>query len=143
MCTDESHRIVLDNCIEDVIGASENASRKSIPDTRALKDSADDTSKRKVIPGWSDLVVPKKEEAKFNYQLWLSANKPRTDDLFKNMWHSRNQSKYAKRQVFKRHKFVDACVSGDKDLFKEINNLKDMYHGIDNRTGSSQSLESL
>ena len=76
MCKDKSHRIALDNYIEDVIGASENASKQFIPYTRAPRESANNASKRKVIPGWNDLVAPKKEEAKFHYQLWLCANKP-------------------------------------------------------------------
>ena len=173
LCKDESHRIALDSYIEDVIGASENASKQFIPYTRAPKDGANDASKRKVIPGWNDLVAPKKDEAKFHYQLWLCANKPRTGNLFTNMCRSRNQFKYAKRKcinaekLIKRDKFVDACVSGDKDLFKEIkkmrgrdniisskmdgktspediaDHLKDLYHGIYNRTGSSAPLENL
>ena len=68
LCTDENNRIILDNYIKDVIGASENVSKQFIPYSRAPKNSANDVSKRKVIPGWSDLVVPKKEEAKYPYQ---------------------------------------------------------------------------
>ena len=85
LCTDYIHRIAHDNYIEDVIGASKNVSKQFIPYTRAPKDSANDAGKRKVIPGWSDLVVPKNKEAKYPYQLWLSPNKTRTDDLFNNM----------------------------------------------------------
>ena len=103
---DESHWIALDNYFEDVFGASENASKQSIPYTRAPKDSASNASKRKVIPGWSDLVAAKKEEAKFHYQLWLSAKKPCTDDIFNNMCHSRNQFKYAKRQCINAEKLI-------------------------------------
>ena len=110
----------------DVIGGSENAFKQSIHCTRAPKDRANAASKRKVIPAWSDLVVPKKEEAKCHYQFWLSANKPHTDDLFNNMCRSRNQFKYTKRlfnnaeKLIKRDEFVDACVSGDKNLKKKF-----------------------
>ena len=60
------------------------------------------------------------EEAKISYQLWLSAN---IDDLFNSMCCSKNPFKYVKRQfineekLIKGDKFVDACVSGGKDLF--------------------------
>ena len=75
-CTNKSHRIALDNYIEDVIAASEDASKEFIPYTRAPKNGANKASNRKVIAGWNVLVAPKKDEAKFHYQLWLSANKP-------------------------------------------------------------------
>ena len=51
LCMDENNRIILDNYIEDVIGASENVSKQFIPYTRAPNDRANDASKRKVIPG--------------------------------------------------------------------------------------------
>ena len=172
-CKDVEHRNLLDKYIEDIIGASEDAAKEFIPYTRVNKKNANKASQRKVIAGWNDLVAPKKEEANFHYQLWLSANKPRVGDLYNNMCRSRNQFKYAKRQCInvekemKRDKFVEACVSGDKDVFKEIkkmrrrdnivsskmdgkanaediaDHLRDLYSGIYNRTGSSEPLENL
>ena len=76
-----------------------------------------------------------------------------------------HQCRETDQERYKKIKFVDVCVFGDNILFKEIkkirgrddvvsskmdgntnpddiaNHLKDMYHGIYNRTGSSQSLE--
>jgi len=56
-------------------------------------------NKRKVIPGWNDLVQPLKEECQFYHQIWLSAGKPSNGDIFWNMRMSKNNFKELKENV--------------------------------------------
>ena len=85
---------------------------------------------RKVIPGWTTLVEPFKEEARFWYQVWVSGGKPIGNELHNNMKVSRNNFKMAKKkcinatEILKREKFTEACLNGDKDMFEELKKMR-------------------
>ena len=67
-CKDPDHRKNLDKYVIDIIESVEEATQKNIPYTNSKKNNA---SKRKVIPGWTELVEPYKQEAQFHYSVWL------------------------------------------------------------------------
>ena len=49
----------------------------------------------KVVPGWSDLVKPFSDDAKFWHAIWTSANKPLNTELHHIMKRTRNRYHYA------------------------------------------------
>ena len=111
----------------DVLECIESSASENIPYTG---NNNNNKKNRKPIPGWSEMVEPFKQDARFWYQLWLSAGKPSDGDLFQNMRKSRRVFKSAKRKcvnagaALKRQNFIEASLSGDKDLFKELKKMR-------------------
>ena len=75
-------------------------------------------------------MKPFKEEADFHFGLWNIAGRPQNTELHWAMKHSKNQYHYAVKRLKKsvnsiiNNKFVEACLNGGIDIFKEIKNLK-------------------
>ena len=81
----------------------------------------------KKLPGWSELIKPYQEDAKFYYALWLSYGKPLNCDLHNAMKHYRNQYHFAIRRLkrnqenIKNQKLLDHCLNGNStNLIKEF-----------------------
>ena len=102
----------------------------SIPFNRPQSSKRNKATKRKVIPGWTELVLPQKNEENVRYQLWLSDNKPKEGYIYWNMRLSRSNFKQAKKkcvnaaELIKRDKFTEACLIGDKNMFEELKKMK-------------------
>ena len=82
------------------------------------------------IPGWREEVEPHREEARFWFNVWVSAGRPNKGELYHIMCRTRNIYHYAVRktkrrsQYFKAQKLFEASLSGDMDLLKEMKNIK-------------------
>ena len=128
-CQSLEHKQFIDKYISDIINCVEVSGKESIPHTRPTQ-GKQSISNRKVIPGWTELVNPYKQEANFWYSVWYSAGKPSTGELHQIMRQTRNQFKYAKRRCqnaadkIKRDKLVQAALNGDCNLFEELDKLK-------------------
>ena len=161
----------IDSYTIDIIKCLESSAEKCVPYTRPKMGKK--TVKRKSVPGWVDLVKPQQEKAKFWYQIWHSADKPRAGQLFNIMRFTRNQFRYARRkclkavETIKRDRFIEASMKGDRDLFEELNKIKksnrmgpskmdgksnaddiadhfgEIYKTIYNREGSEEPLKNL
>ena len=172
-CKDENHRIALDDYILEILDSIEESTKQKIPYSNASSESASKASRRKIIPGWTELVQPHKDEANFWYATWRSAGKPRHGNLYDNMRFYRNRFRYAKRRcenaaaAVSRDRFIESCLLGDKDLFKELkkfkgtqqkivsrmdgktdpvsiaDHLKGLYENLYNRTGTEEPLKNL
>ena len=68
-CTDLDHRVDIDTYTKDIVKCLETSAANYIPYTRPKQGSK--VSKRKVVPGWVELVKPHQDKAKFWYQVCL------------------------------------------------------------------------
>ena len=127
-CQSLEHKNDIDQYILDIIKSIEHSAQEYIPYTKPR--SGKQNSPRKVIPGWTELVQPFCQEAKFWYSVWYSAGKPNSGELHTIMCHTRNRFKYAKRRCqnacdrIKRDKLVQAALSGDCNLFEELGKIR-------------------
>ena len=123
-CNNNKHKEDIDNYIIELIECMEKAAQENIPYTGSGENRGKKKC-RKPVPGWSELVEPHKQDARFWYQLWLSGGKPKNGSLYQNMRISRSNYRSAKRKCtvaaekIKRDKFVEACLNGDRDMFEE------------------------
>ena len=170
-CTDPVHRVNIDGYTVDIIKCLESSAETFIPYTRPKQGRK--SSRRKSVPGWVELVKPHQEKAKFWYQVWFSAAKPRAGQLFNIMRFTRNQFRLARRkclkavETIKRDRFIKATMEGDRDMFEELNKIKksgaagpskmdgktnaddiadhfgEIYKNIYNREGSDEPLKNL
>ena len=58
-------------------------------------------------PGWSDVVRPFQDDAKFYHSLWLSYGKPVNCNLYNVMKRSRNQYHYAVRRMKRNEEYIN------------------------------------
>ena len=78
-----------------------------------------------VIPGWSDTVLPLKQDAAFWHFMWREADRPDQGQLRDIMVRTRNQYHYLVRKVKKlagqirATKLLEACETSSLDLLKE------------------------
>ena len=121
-CSNPSHLDQITAFTNDVLEAIVASVEETIPMTKPTNTS----SLEKCLPGWTEHVKPFKDEADFGFSLWISANKPQNNDLHWAMRHSRNQYHYAFRRLkkkvnlIKNNKFLNACLNGGVNIFKEI-----------------------
>ena len=86
--------------------------------------------KAKIVPGWTDMVKPFSENAKFWHAIWISAGRPLNTELHRIMKRTRNAYHYAIRKCKKaaeniiRTKLLENCVTGGNDVFNELRKLR-------------------
>lgn len=121
-CNNPSHIHVIDEYINSVINSIDSASFDTIPLQHPVKTN----SGAKNLPMWNEMVAPFKIDAQFWHGIWLSAGRPINTELHTIMKRTRNiyhmnirKCKRAFNKI-KADNFLNACVNGDIDLFKEI-----------------------
>ena len=121
------HKEDIETYTIEVLEAIENAAKNTLP----ISTIGESKSKRKkTTPGWSEFVKPYLEESKFWKNLWVSAGKPTTGDLFNVMKNSKLQYKYAVRRLkragesIQNNKFVDSIVNGGVNIYEEIKKFR-------------------
>ena len=148
-CKNVEHIIGLDDFVLNLLETVETSTKRSIPYSSPKTETPNKASQRKYIPGWKEHVHPLKEEAVFWYAEWRYVGKPRTGVLYDQMRFSRNQFRYAKRKclnaasLISRDRFVESCLSGDKDLFAELNKFKGSPQNIATKVDGHTDLESI
>ena len=86
--------------------------------------------KAKIVPGWSDVVKPFSESAKFWHAIWISAGRPLNNELHRIMKKTRNVYHYALRKckkaadAIKRTKLIETCTTNGGDIFSELKKLR-------------------
>ena len=101
-CQNDTHSLERDNLVIDMMSQVIESSHQYIP-TSSGKSSRkhSDSPIDKSIPGWKDIVKPYKDEAKFWYGVWQSADRPNQGVLKNIMTKTRNQYHYAIRRIKK------------------------------------------
>ena len=90
-CKEDSHIRRMDDYTKNVLDAVD----RSI--NNVAKKNRSNISKAKVVPGWSEIVSPFADEAKFWSAIWVSAGKPLNTSLHHIMKRTRNRNHYAIR----------------------------------------------
>ena len=122
-CKDSGHIQEIDQYTKEVLGAIDS-SIKSIASAKRQ------TTRAKIVPGWSDTVKPFCEEAKFWHAIWISAGRPINTELHRIMKRTRNAYHYAVRKCkkaaenIKRTKLLENCMVGGNDVFKELRKMR-------------------
>ena len=115
---------MIDDYTREVLKAVDN-SIESI-----AKKKRNNIPEAKVVPGWSDLVKPFADEAKFWSAVWVSAGKPINTVLHKLMKHTRNKYHYAIRKCKRasenilKDKMPNSCLAGKDNIFDKIHKMR-------------------
>ena len=141
-CDIHEHRVESDDYIEDVLNAISCSAGESLPWSSSTSGKPSGIK----IPGWNEQVKPYKDNARFWFSVWLSADKPQNCELHNIMRRTRNiyhynvkKCKKAEEQV-RKEKLLSAVLdpSSDVDIFKEIKQMRkakeSFVNKIDNKT---------
>ena len=127
-CTDINHKQELDIFTLGLLESIQEIAESSLPVPGTSGKSKEDLKKK--CPGWKEAVKPFKDDAYFWHQTWKSWGRPINDDLHRMMKRTRNKYhfEYKKCQKaedkIKKSKLLDACVSGNGDLFQELKSIR-------------------
>ena len=119
-CTEINHIEEIDTYTRDVLKAMD-VSINTVGTTKRTNIKG-----AKVVPGWSEMVKPFCDEAKFWAAVWSSAGKPINTTLHQIMKRARNQYHYALRRCkmaadkVKKDKLLHSCVNGKNNIFDEL-----------------------
>ena len=93
-CSDSCHHNDLDNYCKYVVDSLDSAVHTNIPFSKPK-------AGKSIKPGWSVLVRPYQDDAKFWHAIWISLGKPINCEIYNVMKHTRNLYHYAVRRVKK------------------------------------------
>ena len=91
-CSDSNHYKDLDAFCNGIISSIDSAVHTNIPLSKP-------NASNPIKPGWSVLVKPFQDAAKFWHAIWISMGKPLNCQIYNVMKHTRNQYHYAVRRV--------------------------------------------
>lgn len=118
-CSNPSHRIDIDVFCNEILNALDSSTTRHIPPVK--------TPHEKKLPGWSDLVKPFQEDARFYYAVWESYGKPLNCPIHNLMKQSKNRYHYAVRSIkrqsekLRNDKLLDHCLKGNAtNIVKEF-----------------------
>ncbi len=122
-CKDTRHLEEVDTYTRNVLDAVDSAIT-SIASTKRQNNSS-----VKIVPGWSELVKPFCDDAKFWNAIWISSGKPINTELHRIMKRSRNVYHYAIRkckraeEAIKKDRLLKNCATSGRDIFSELRRL--------------------
>ena len=123
-CIDENHRLQMDVYVNDVLKIMDSCVEAISEGKRS------NIGRAKVVPGWTDVVKPFKDEALFWNAVWTSAGKPINNSLHMIMKKSRNVYHYAIRKCkratenIKKEKLLNSCFTGKNNIFDELRRMR-------------------
>lgn len=126
-CKRRDHMEMIDSFMLEILYIIEQTGNKYIPRSTSKNNENKQVGS---IPNWNDKIAPLKNDAQFWYSIWISAGRPINNTLHKLMKRTRNAYHLKIRQMkrlqnrTKRNKLLEACVSNNGDLFKEIKRLR-------------------
>ena len=133
-CKSEQHCQDRDNLVLDIMAGVIETSHEEIPMSKGAKVKNLDPKKKcpieNVIPGWSETVLPLKQDAAFWHFIWREAGRPDKGQLRDIMVKTRNQYHYAVRKVKKlaghirATKLLEASETSSVNLLKEMRKIK-------------------
>ena len=123
-CSDELHVFQIDGYVKNVLDSIDECIKSIAGKKRRNRKNT------KIIPGWTEIVKPFHDDAKFWNALWTSAGKPLNNVLHNIMKKTRNQYHYAIRKCkraeenLRKDKLLKACVAGNNNIFEEIRKMR-------------------
>ena len=129
-CTDENHTLEIDKYAKDVLETVD----WSIKSVAMIK--RNNICKAKIVPGWSEVVKPFSDGAKFWHAIWMSAGKPQNTTLHQIMKRTLNSYHYAIRRCkrasenIKKDKLLNACIVGKNNIFDELHKMRRVKNSI-------------
>ena len=123
-CTDVNHIEEIDKYAKDVLDAVDQSIKTIAMSKRQ------NINKAKIVPGWSDVVKPFCDEAKFWHAIWSSAGRPLNTTLHHIMKQTRNRYHYAIRKCkrasesIKKDKLLSACLAGKDNIFDKLHKMR-------------------
>ena len=122
-CRNNTHKSDADLYAVDILDAISESVKNNIPYTSSHK--------KKVIPGWNEIVKPFKDDAAFWYSIWVSLGRPQNNNLHLVMKKTRNKYHQILRKVKNQEKelrddrFMNDCLNGNiNNVFSEIRQLR-------------------
>ena len=125
-CTSVAHKNHLEEFTLSVLSEMEAAAKQTLPNVLYGGNKCKNSS----ISGWNEYVKPFAEESRFWFNIWVSAGKPRSGELFAVMKSKKSQYKYAIRRlkrctdIINNNILIESLVNNDKCIFAEIKKLK-------------------
>ena len=125
-CQLEEHKDDLEEFTEMLIRAVNESARINLAWTGGSK-----SKKRKIVPGWDEIVKPYKDKSDFWSWLWRDAGKPLNCELHSIMKRARAQYHFSVRRCktavneIRNNKLVGALIAGDKDLFEAVKEYRE------------------
>ena len=138
-CERADHSTARDNFVVDVMCKVVETGYTTIPTTPAPRKVSKGSTSRVQLPGWNENVKPLKDDSKFWYSVWLSAERPPTGALHSVMVNSKMKYRQAVRRAQKEantaraSSLLAAAESGDRALLAKMK-------GVMGRRKTSQEL---
>ena len=126
-CKDQLHSEDRDGLLLDLLGCVIESSHEILPMVGGGSGSKKD---KKHVPGWKEVVEPKRNDAIFWHSIWISAGRPNKGVLRDVMANTRNKYHYTIRQVKKEEdniraaKLLEASKTGSLNLLAEMKKIK-------------------
>ena len=123
-CKNEKHIQEIDAYTKEVLGVLDRSIQSIAKTKRSNIPNA------KVVPGWSEIVQPFSNDAKFWNAVWISAGKPMNTALHLIMKRTRNRYHFAIRKCKRasekilKDKMLMASVTGKDNIFEKIHKMR-------------------
>lgn len=119
LCSNPCHKTDIDEYCKHILSVTDTATLNNIPPIKKPNE--------KKLPGWSDLVKPYQDDARFYYAVWVSYGKPINCPLHNLVKHSKNVYHYAVRRIkrqeeaLRNDKLLEHCLKGNStNVVKEF-----------------------
>ena len=123
-CNSSNHIIEIDRYTKDILNSVESCIKGIGLTKRSTK------KREKVVPGWTDIVKPLFDQARFWNSIWISAGKPINTELHFIMKRTRNKYHYALRKCKRarekilKEKLLTSCLNGKDNIFDKLKKLR-------------------
>ena len=123
-CKDQKHIQQIDRYTKDVLNDVDH-----VIEIVASK-KRQNCHSNKVVPGWSELVKPFSDDAKFWHAIWTSAGKPLNTQLHQIMKKTRNVYHFAIRKCKRaaetiiKDRLIENCATNKIDVFSELKKMR-------------------
>ena len=110
----------------DILESIKEAAMESLPSTKLKTDR-----NKPLIMNWKEEIAPFRDKALFWSSVWMSAGKPKNNELHKIMKRTRNIYHFHIRksrrmaELLKKNTLLEACISDRSDIFEESERLSD------------------
>ena len=136
-CKEEDHSSERDDMLLDMMGCIIEASHATLPMSGGRKPKGDGLQPvQKTMPGWTEFVEPRRQDALSWHAIWVSAGRPNKGELRNVMAHTRNKFHYAVRSVrrqentIRARKLLEASQCGSVDMLAEMKKIKGNKKGV-------------
>ena len=143
-CEHLEHKECIDTYVDQFFSIIEETAKETLPASGGVSNFQ---NKSKIV-GWNSEIKEFKETARFWHAVWISCGKLVNTQVHKIMKKTRNVYHYQIRKCrkaeekIKKNKFLDMCLNGEADMFKEIKKLrKAPEHVSDSIDGEKEDIQ--